>query len=283
MKRETLLLMMGLAAAGGLRGQSVSGPVMGYVVDGGARLRPLYGMPAAGHVGGALREGVEEARGGLALLADGTAMRGETALEGVWTRLEPGAFLDESGREVLVAAGEGEAWRLTLPERALAVRVSASGNRVITLLGDESVAVWRRDGTAELRINASIWWGIAFAGERAMGYDPAENGLYWLDGQGGKELARRLEGEGSHFELGVEASGRYAVLRGEVGRIVPLDGGEVREVKLPEGAERLEPVHGGRAFLLHRNPGRPLWILDPAREDALLVVPALVEAKGEGQ
>jgi hypothetical protein len=281
MNRKSLLI--GLAAAGAMAAQSLSGPVMGYVVDGGARMRPLYGMPSAGHVGGAVREGVQETRGALALLADGTAMRGETALEGAWARLEPGAFVDESGRELLVAAGEGDAWRLTLPERALAVRVSASGQRVLTLLADESLAVWKQDGTAELRVNASIWWGIAFAGERAMGYDPAENGLFWLDGQGGKELVRKLEGEGGQYELAVEASGRYAVLRGAVGRIVPLDGGEIREVTLPEGSERLEAVHGGRAFLLHRNPGKPLWILDPSREDALLVVPAMVEEKGAEQ
>ena len=99
-------VILGLVAAGTLTAQSVGGPVMGYVVDGAARMRPLYGMPAAGHVGAAVREGVRDSWGTLALLADGTAMRGDEVLEGRWASLQPGAFLDATGREALVVGRE---------------------------------------------------------------------------------------------------------------------------------------------------------------------------------
>ena len=95
-------VILGLLAAGTLAAQSVGGPVMGYVVDGAARMRPLYGMPAAGHVGAVVREGVQDSWGTLALLANGTAMRGEEVLEGRWASLQPGAFLDTTGREALI-------------------------------------------------------------------------------------------------------------------------------------------------------------------------------------
>ena len=55
----------------------------------------------------------------------------------------------------------------------------------------------------------------------------------------------------------------------------------MRVVDVPEGSERLEAVQGGRAFLLTRNPARPLWVLDPETEDPLLVIPALAGEAGE--
>ena len=103
-------VLLGFVAAGALTAQSVGGPVLGYVIDGEARMRPVFGMAAAAHVGAAMREGVRDSWGGLALLADGTAMRNGVALEGRWGSVQPGAFLDATEREVLVAAG-GAPWR----------------------------------------------------------------------------------------------------------------------------------------------------------------------------
>lgn len=88
-------------------------------------MHPLFGMAASAHVGAALREGVRDSWGELALLTDGTAMRNGVAVEGRWASVQPGAFLDATEREVLVAEG-AKPWRLALPERALAVRVSAA-------------------------------------------------------------------------------------------------------------------------------------------------------------
>ena len=75
--------------------------------------------------------------------------------------------------------------------------------------------------------------------------------------------------------MAADAVGRYAVLLGERAFIVPAGGGEIREVDVPAGSERLEAVRGGRAYLLTRDPARPMWVLDPEREDPLLVIPAL--------
>ena len=275
-------LMLGFVAAGALTAQSVGGPVMGYVVDGAARMRPLYGMPAAGHVGAAVREGVRDSWGELALLADGTAMRGGEVLEGRWASLQPGAFLDATGRSVLVAGERAAPWRLALPERAVAVRVSASGERVLALLADESLTAWTAGGKAEWGMAASVWWSVAFAGERAMAYDPAAHSLLWLDGAGGTTLLRKLDGDGGRYTLAVDRAGRHAVLLGERALVVPVDGGGVRVVEVPEGSERLEAVQGGRAFLLTRDPARPMWVLDPERDAPLLVIPALgVETGGQ--
>jgi len=276
--RKTILAVF---ATGTMVAQTVAGPVLGYVVDSEKKLRPVYGLAGSAHVGEATREGVRDAWGTLALLADGTALRNGAALEGRWASVQPGAFLDESGQEVLVAEGGVDAWRLKLPERALAVRVSSSGRRVLTLLADESLAAWTVDGKAEFRLPASQWWSMTFAGERALAYDPAAHSLLWLDGPGGTTLARKLDGEGGKYELAVDQAGRFAVLRGEQILLAPMDGGEVRSLAAPSGAERLETMQGGQAFLLTRDPARPLWILAPEREDPLLVVPALAARTGE--
>ena len=79
-----------------------------------------------------MREGARETWGPLALLDDGTALRGGTALEGRWASVQPGAFLDGSGQELLVMGGAGGTWRLTLPVKARAVRVATIGERVAT-------------------------------------------------------------------------------------------------------------------------------------------------------
>lgn len=276
-------ILAGIVAAGALTAQSVGGPVMGYVVDGTARMRPLNGMPSAGHVGEAVLEGVQDSWGNLALLTDGTAMRGGVALEGRWAAVQAGAFLDATGREILVAGESATPWRLALPERALMVRVSASGERVLALLADESLSAWNSGGKAEFRMAASMWWSIAFAGERAMAYDPAANALLWLDGSGGTTLLRQLDGTGGRYTLAADRAGKYAILLGERALVAPVDGGAIRTIELPEGCERLEAVQGGRAFLLTRNPARPLWVLDPEREDPLLVIPALAGETGGQQ
>jgi len=270
----------GLFVAGALAGQSLQGPVMGYVVDGSARMRPLYGMPAAGHVGAAVREGVRDSWGSLALLADGTALRDGVELEGRWATLQPGAFLDATGREALIAGESRGPWRLTLPEPALAVRVSASGERVLALLADESLTAWSSSGKAEWRMAASKWWSVAFAGERGMAYDPSAHALFWLDGAGGTTMLRKLDGEGGAYQMAVDRAGKNAVLLGGKALLVPVSGGDVRVVDVPEGSERLESLQGGRAFLLTRDPARPIWILDPDRKSPLLVVPALEVEKG---
>lgn len=88
---------------------------------------------------------------------------------------------------------------------------------------------------------------------------------------------------GGRYELGVDANGKYAVLLGERALVVPLSGGDVRALAVPEGSDRLEIVEGGRAFLLTRDPARPLWGLDPEREEPLLVIPALGAEKGGQQ
>jgi hypothetical protein len=276
-------VILGLLAAGMLAAQNVGGPVMGYVVDGAARMRPLYGMPAAGHVGAAIREGVRDSWGTLALLADGTAMRGEEVLEGRWASLQPGAFLDATGREVLAAGETAKPWRLTLPEPALAVRVSANGERLLALLADESLTAWTSAGKAEWRMAASKWWSLAFASERAMAYDPSAHALLWLDGPGGTTLLRKLDGEGGRYALAVDRVARYAVLLGGKALVVPMNGGDVRVLDVPEGSDRLEAVQDGRAFLLTRNPARPIWVFDPERESPLLVIPALEAEKGRQQ
>ena len=274
--------VLGVTAAGALAAQSVGGPVLGYVVDGAARLHAVYGMPAAAHIGDAVREGVRETAGELALGADGRAWRNGMELEGRWARLEPGALLDASGREALVAAGDRAAWRLMLPARALAARVSADGARVLTLLEDETLALWNADGKAEFRVSAGAWWRIAFAGERAVAYDPAEHALIAFDGQGASTTLRKLEGAGGRYELAATRSGAQLVLLGEgTLTVVPAGGGELRSMAAPEGAERLEPLRGGEAFLLGRDPARPLWILDPGKEQALVVIPALAEKGGQ--
>jgi hypothetical protein len=257
--------------------------VLSYVVDAAARMRPVYGMAAAAHVGAPVREGVRDTWGELALLTDGTAIRGAEVLEGRWASVQSGAFLDESGRTALIAGGNGPAWRLALPERALSIRLSASGERVLTLLADETLAAWGASGKAEWRIGAGAWWSLAFAGERALVYDPAAHSLVWLDERGGMRVERKLGGEGGRYQLAVDPAGRRAVLLGEGALIVPLDGGEVRALEAPEGAERLEALPGGGAYLLMRDPARPMWVLDPAREDALLVIPALRDEKGGQQ
>lgn len=275
--------MLGVTAAGAMAAQTVGGPVLAYVVDSEARMHAVYGMPAAAHVGGAMREGVREAWGELSLLRDGTALRSGAKLEGEWARIDGGAFVDASGRELLVATGGRAAWRLTLPAAAEAVRVSASGERVLTLLEDESLAMWTAEGKVEFRMAASRWWSFAFAGERAMAYDPAVNSLFWLESQGGMNLFRKLDGEGERRSLALTASGRHAVLLGARAMVVPIGGGEVRAVDAPEGASRLEPLRGGESFLLTRDPARPLWVLDPEREDPFLVIPALAIEKGGQQ
>lgn len=274
--------VLGVTAAGALAAQSVGGPVLGYVVDGAARMHAVYGMPAAAHVGAAVREGVREAAGDLALGADGRAWRNGMELEGKWARLEPGALLDASGRQVLVAGGERAPWRLMLPAGARAVRVSPGGERVLTLLEDETMALWNTDGQAEFRVSAGEWWKIAFAGERAVAYDPAEHALLAFDGQGAATVLRKLDGTGGRYELGATRDGGQLVLLGEGNlTIVPAGGGEMRTMAAPEGAERLEPLRGGEAFLLGRDPARPLWILDPGKEQALVVIPALDEKGGQ--
>lgn len=273
--------LLGLFAAGAMSAQSVGGPVLGYVVDGESRLHPLFGVPAAARVGAAVRDAVKDTWGDLALLADGTALRAGQPLDGRWSELQPGAFLDATGREVLVAASRGAAWRLTLPARALSVRVSASGDRVLALLADESLTAWSSSGKAEYRIAASQWWSFAFAGERALAYDPAAKSLNWIDDQGNLTPERQLSLDG-RYDLAVDSTSRFAVLLGEKAVVVSLGATDVRELSAPEGSERLEAVQGGRAFLLTRNPGRPLWILDPEREDALLVVPALPSQSENG-
>ncbi len=275
-------VFLSFVAAGALTAQSVGGPVLGYVIDGEARMRPLFGMAASAHVGASVREGVSDSWGPLALLANGTALRDGVALEGRWASVQPGAFLDASEREVLVAAG-GAPWQLALPERALAVRVSASGALVATLLADESVAVWARGGKAEFRLPASRWWSLAFAGERLIAYDPAANELLWLDGVTGATVARKLDGAGSRLALAVDGAGRNAILLGERLLVAPLDGGDVRVLTPPNGADRLESLQGGRSFLLTRNPAQPMWIFDPGREDGFLVVPAVSIEKGGQQ
>lgn len=274
-------LFLQFVAAGTLSAQSVGGPLLGYVVDGEARLRPMYGMASAAHVGSAVREGVRDSWGTLALLADGTAVRNGVTLEGVWDSVQAGAFLDATGREVLVAVGSP--WRLALPERAVAVSVSASGERVVTVLADESVAVWSSGGKAEFRVAASKWWSVAFAGERALAYDPAANALLWLDGVEGVAVLRKLEGAGGRYALAVDQAGKQAILLGEKLLLAPLAGGEVRALTPPEGATRLEMMGGGRTFLLTRDPGRPLWVLDPEGAESLLVIPALTGEAGGRQ
>lgn len=276
-------VLLGLVAAGTMAGQSVGGPVLGYVVDGAARMRPLFGIPAAAHVGAAVREGVKDSWGELALLHDGTAVFAGQAMEGTWAAVQPGSLLDSTGRSLLIV-GEGVApWRLALPERAVAVRVSASGERALTLMADESLAAWSVGGKAEWRMAASVWWSVAFAGERAMAYDPAAHALFAVADGGGLTLLRKLDGAGGRYELGVDRAGKYAVLLGERALIVPLHGGDIRDVAVPEGSERLEAVQRGRAFLLTRNPAQPLWVLDPEREEPLLVIPALGVEKGGQQ
>lgn len=270
-------------AAGALAGQSVGGPVLGYVVDEASRLRPLYGMASSAHIGAPVSEGARDSWGALILLADGTAMRGGQVLEGRWAKVQPGALLDESGQELLIAAEGRSPWRLTVAERALAVRVSDSGERVMTLLADGSLAGWNATGQAEFRLAGRESWSFAFAGERAIGYDPAANALVWLDAGGNETLLRQLPGEGGKFALGIERGGTRAVLLGERAIVVPLDGGETRVVDVPAGADRLEAVYGGRAFLLTRDPAQPLWVFDPAKEDPLLVIPALEREKGGKQ
>jgi hypothetical protein len=267
--------ILGIVAAGALTAQSVDGPVLGYVVDEAARMRPLYGMPAAAHVGAAVREGVRDTWGALSLMMDGTAMLGGKVLEGQWAALQPGALLDATGRSVMVTGDSVAPWRLALPERALAVRVSASGERVLALLTDESLTAWTSGGKAEWRLAAGAWWSIAFAGERAAAYDPAEHSLLWLDSGGVTTVIRKLEGEGGRYTLALDRAGKHAVLLGAQALVVPVGGGDVRVLEVPDGSERLEAVQEGRAFLLTRDPARPLWILDPEREDPLLVIPAL--------
>ena len=275
--------ILGVTAAGAMAAQSVGGPVLAYVVDGEARMHAVYGMPAAAHVGATVREGVREAWGELSLLRDGTAMQGGTKLEGAWARIDGGAFVDETGRELLVAAGGRAAWRLRLPAAAAAVRVSANGERVLTLLEDESLAMWTAEGKVEFRMAASRWWSFAFAGERAMAYDPAVNSLFWLESQGGMSLLRKLDGEGERKALAVTASGRQAVLLGTRAEVVPVNGGTVRTADVPEGVSRLEALRGGDTFLMTRDPARPMWVLDPEREDPFLVIPALSIERGGQQ
>ena len=275
-------VFLNFVAVGALAAQSVGGPVLGYVIDGEARMRPLIGMAASAHVGAVTREGVRDSWSGLVLLADGTAMSQGVALDGRWNSVQPGAFLDETEREVLVAGG-GTPWRLALPDRAVSVRVSASGDRVATVLADESVAVWSRGGGAQFRMPASRWWSVAFAGERVIAYDPAGNELLWLDGATGASSARKLDGASASLSLAVDATGKSAILLGERLLVVPLDGGEVRAFTPPSGAERLEPLHGGQSFLLTRDPARPMWVFDPGRTDGLLVIPAVSAEKGGQQ
>lgn len=272
--------VLGIVAAGTLAAQSVGGPVLGYVVDDGARLRPIYGSAASAHVGAAVREGVKDSWGELALLTDGTGVHAGKALEGNWAAVQPGALLDATGRSLLIV-GEGTApWRLALPERALTVRVSASGARALTLMADGSLAAWSAGGKAEWRLAASVWWSVTYAGERALAYDPAANTVLELGTGGELTVLRKLEGAGGRYELGIDMDGKFAVLLGEQALVAPLGDGPTRTVTLPEGSNRLEAVQGGKAFLLTRDPARPMWILDPAREEPLLVIPALGVEKG---
>lgn len=278
MNRKQILLTM--TAAGALAAQTVNGPVLAYVIDGEAHLRPLLGVSASAHVGDPTKENVKEAWGRLVLLSDGTAIQGEVALEGAWTALQDGVFVDATGQELLVAAGDRAPWRVTLPQAALSIRVSADGGQILTLLADESLAAWNADGSAAYQFAASKWWGIAYAGNRAIAYDPAANALLWIDAQGARHVARELDFEPGQYQLAADPAGQNAVLLGAQAMIVPLNGGDVKSVVVPDGAKRLEPVDGGRAFLLMRDPSQPMWILDPSREEPLLVVPALAVDKG---
>ena len=116
-----------------------------------------------------------------------------------------------------------------------------------------------------------------------MAYDPAENSIFWLDGPGGMTLLRKLDGEGGAYALGVDKSGQTAILAGAKAYLIPIGEGDVKEIALPEGAGRLETLQGGRVFLLMGDPAKPMWILDPAAADPLLVIPALVAAEGGQQ
>lgn len=267
-------------AASALTAQDVTGPVLGFVVDAQAALHPLVGIPSSAHIGAPVREDVRESWGSLALLTDGTALKNGQPLPGHWAALLPGAFLDESGRELLIVGETVEPWRLTIPDRALSVRVSISGAQVLTLLADESLASWSSSGAAGSRIQASQWWAIAFAGERPLAYDPAANALLWLDGPSGTTLARQLPGEGAQYLLAATRDGLSAVLLGTQLHIIPFDDGEIRSFSPPPGAQRLEPLHGGQSFLLTREVSRPLWVLQPSAKEPLHVIPALT-AGGE--
>jgi hypothetical protein len=162
------------------------------------------------------------------------------------------------------------------------VRAAASENSVAVLSEDGTLRVYAASGAAKFQMETGVFWSFAFVPgtEVLMAYDPAANALLRVDEQGAAHMAHRLAAKSARYELGVDAgSGAVALLEVEGGRLVMVKNGAENEMAAPAGAMMLESL-AGRGLLLTRDTGRPIWILDPSREEPLVAVPA-VAAKAE--
>jgi hypothetical protein len=59
--------------------------------------------------------------------------------------------------------------------------------------------------------------------------------------------------------------------------IVDIAAKSTRALKAPDNTDTVRRSESGGVFPLSSDPSQPLWLLDPALEHPLLVVPALVE------
>lgn len=251
--------------------QSVGAPTLAYVIDADSRLLPIVGVPGSARLGESL--GAAAAGDGSTILrANGEAYRGAQRLEGQWAFLENGVLLD-AARQQGFSRGRRYSFGSAVSKAA------ASESRVLTLLADENLVAWDATGNAEFSVPASIWWAIALspAGD-IFAFDPAAKSLLRFDALGRESVVAAFE-EGTRIDaLAVNAT--HAVMADiENGKIYIVDiaAKSARALKAPGNTGTVKRSESGGVFLLSTDPSQPLWLLDPALENPLLVVPALVE------
>ncbi|MBM3783293.1 MAG: hypothetical protein FJW30_02980 [Acidobacteria bacterium] len=251
-----------------LLAQTVHGPAIGYVVDAGAQLLPILGVPAAAHLGAPQPGAVKSADGDLILTASGQARRGATAFDGQWESLENRVFLNSDRTRALTGAG----WEI---RSALPIRKAAgSASRLVAILADESLVAWAADGRQEYRLAASIWWSIAVSAKGDVyAFDPAARALLRIDAHGVSSALSELDANVS--ALGI--AGDLIVLADFDGHRLfqySFADASLRSFDAPAEANTLRMLAGDKGLLLSSDPAKPLWLFDPSLADPLVVVPA---------
>lgn len=251
--------------------QSVGAPTLAYVIDADSRLLPIVGVPGSARLGESL--GAAAAGDGATILrANGEAYRGAQRVEGQWASLENGVLLD-AARQQGFAHGRRYSFGSAVSKAA------SSESRVLTLLANESLVAWDATGNAEFSVPASIWWSIALspAGD-IFAFDAAAKSLLRFDAQGRESAVAAIDGEVRIDALAVNTTHAVmADLESATIYIVDIAARSVRVLKAPDNADTVKRSESGGVFLLSTDPSQPLWLLDPALENPLLVVPALAE------
>ena len=251
--------------------QSVGAPTLAYVIDADSRLLPIVGVPGSARLGDSLGAAAA-ADGSTILRSNGEAFRGAQRIEGQWTSLENGVLLDTS-RHHGCANGRRYAFGSKVE------KVASAQSRVLTLLANENLVSWDASGNAEFSVPVSIWWSIALSpGGDIFAFDAAAKSLLRLDAQGRESAVVTLNGDIRIDALAVNAT--HAVLadiENEKLYIVDIAAKSSRTLDAPDNTATVKRSESGGVFVLSTDPSQPLWLLDPALENPLLVVPALVE------